>query len=129
MPVVKQLSIFLENKPGVLARLCENFAKEGINIEGLSVADGVDHAVVRLVPSDPRKAREMLESTGVLCIETDVIALKVPDRPGELGAAAKRLAKANVNIDYAYGTAAQGEGMLILRVNDLKKARKALKDR
>jgi hypothetical protein len=128
MTVVKQLSIFLENKPGVLARLCDSFAEQGINIEGMSVSDTVDHAVVRLITNSPAKAALVLEAAGVLVVETDVLALNLPDRPGELARVAKKLAKAKVNIEYAYGTTEKAAGgMLILRVSDIAKARKVLK--
>jgi hypothetical protein len=127
MPVVKQLSIFLENKPGVLARLCQTFADEGINISGMSVSDTVDHAVVRIVTDDPAKASSVLEATGVLVVETDVLALMLPDKPGQLAKIAQQLSKAKVNIEYAYGTTEAPGGVLILRVSDIAKAKKALK--
>src|SRR5438093_786892 len=116
MSIIQQLSIFLENKPGALARLCKSFSEENINIEGMSVSDGVDYAVVRLVTSDSKRACHLLESAGVLVVETDVLALTLPDHPGELAKVASRLAKAEVNIDYAYGTVAETGGTLILRV-------------
>lgn len=127
MSVLKQLSIFLENKPGVLGRLCQSFAQHDINIQGMCISDTVDHAVVRLITSNPVQARNILESAGVLVVETDVLVLNLPDKPGQLAAVAKKLAKASVNIEYAYGTTAESGGKLILRVSDIKKARKILK--
>jgi hypothetical protein len=127
MPVIKQLSVFLENKPGVLGRLCDSFADEKINILGMSVSDTVDHAVVRLVTNNANKARAILEDAGVLVVETDVLALTLPDRPGQLADVARKLAKAKVNIEYAYGTTDKSGGILILRVSDTKKAQKILK--
>lgn len=128
MPVVKQLSIFLENKPGVLVRLCDSFAENKINLEGLSVSDTVDHAVVRLIPSDAGKARHVLESAGVLVIETEVLALNMADKPGKLADIARQLAKAKVNIEYAYGTASSDSSVrIILRVDNIAKAKKVLK--
>lgn len=128
MPLVKQLSVFLENKPGVLARLCQSFADNDVNIEGMSISDTVDHAVVRLIVNDPNKARTILESTGVLVVETRVLAVKLPDKPGVLAAAAARLARAKINIEYAYGTtSADGGGMLVLRVSDNRLARRLLR--
>lgn len=127
MPVVKQLSVFLENKPGVLAELCETFSKQKLNIEGLSVSDTVDHAVVRMITSDHRKAIDVLEGAGVLVVETDVLALTLPDKPGQLADIARKLAKAKVNIEYAYGTTEAAGGQLILRVSDIAKAKRVLK--
>ncbi|MGD0088817.1 MAG: ACT domain-containing protein [Planctomycetota bacterium] len=127
MQVLKQLSVFLENKPGVLARLCEEFAGKGINLQGITVSDTVDHAVIRLIPGNPSQALAVLESAGQLVVETDVLALPLANRPGELADVAKRLAKAKVNIEYAYGTVQDSSALLILRVNDIRKAQKALK--
>lgn len=129
MAVHKQLSVFLANKPGVLARLCQTFAQEKINIVAISVSDTVDHAVVRLIVSDARRARELLEAHGVLVVETDVLAITLPDRPGALARTAAKLAAAGVNIEYAYGTAGsrRGKSLLVFRVSNLAKARRILK--
>lgn len=129
MQVVKQLSVFLENKPGVLARLCDEFAAEKINLQGITVSDTVDHAVIRLIPSDPAKALAVLEGAGQLVVETEVLALSLANRPGELAAVAAKLAKAKVNIEYAYGTVQNSTALMILRVNDIKKAQKVLKSK
>ncbi len=126
MKILKQLSVFLENKPGVLARLCENFAAQKINIQGLSVSDTVDHAVVRLITSDPEAARALLESAGVLVVETDVLGLELADKPGELARIAELLSKAKINIEYAYGTTQEPGGILVLRVSDIPGAKKLL---
>ena len=129
MPIQKQLSVFLENKPGVLARLCDSFADSKINILALTVSDTVDHAVVRLIVSHPEKALRLLEERGVLVVETEVLVLLLPHLPGALARIAERLSKAKVNIEYAYGTAAPGKprSYFVLRVDDLAKARRALK--
>jgi hypothetical protein len=127
MPVAKQLSIFLENKPGVLARLCQTFSDNDVNIHGLSVSDTVDHAVVRLITSDAKRATALLEDAGVLVVENEVILLTLPDKPGQLADVAKKLSKAKVNIEYAYGTTEEAGGTLVLRVSDTKKAQKILK--
>jgi hypothetical protein len=127
MPVVRQLSIFLANKPGVLGRLCRTFAENEINIQAISVSDTVDHAVVRLVTSNPAKARGLLEDAGVLVVDTDVLALSLPDKPGALATLAQKLAKAKINIEYSYGTTGGKDGVFIMRVSDIKRAKKLLK--
>jgi hypothetical protein len=127
MPVIKQLSLFLRNEPGVLARLCEELAQHKINIQGLSVSDTVDHAVVRLLCDNPHRAAVTLGSAGLLVIETDVLVLNLPDKPGVLADLARKLAKAKVNIEYAYGTTDENGGKLVLRVNNTRKAMRALK--
>jgi len=129
MAIYRQLSVFLKNEPGVLGRLCSSFARNGLNIIAISVSDTVDHAVVRLIVSKPEKARDLLESHGVLVVETDVLGVRLTDRPGALGEIASKLAKARVNIEYAYGTAGVGphKSLVILRVNNLVKAKRVAK--
>jgi hypothetical protein len=124
--VVEQLSVFLENKPGVLARVCRALAEAGINLRALSVSDTVDHAVVRFIPDDAGKARDILEKGGALVVETDVLCVEREDHPGALAVMAEDLAKASVNIEYAYGSTASGAGVLVLRVDDIDAARRAL---
>ena len=131
MAILKQLSVFLENKPGVLARLCDSFAENKINIRAISVADAIDHAVVRLVVNTPDRAIHLLEERGVLVVETDVLELKLGNKPGALGRVAEKLSKAKVNIEYAYGTStAQGKSStLIMRLSNTKKGQKVLSGR
>ena len=127
MELVKQLSIFLQNKPGVLAEVCGALSEKKINILGISVSDTVDHAVVRLVVSDPDLAREALESGGALVVESDIAQLDLADSPGILGEVAEKLAEAGVNIEYAYGTAPfDGKARVYVRVSDSEKAAAAL---
>jgi hypothetical protein len=129
MKIVKQLSLFLENKPGTLAAATRAFANENINIYALSVSDAVDHAVVRVVVSDAHKAIHMLGEHGVLVVERDVIMVEGKSKPGELAEIAEKLGKAKVNIEYAYTATppGAGKGVMILRVDDMKKARRVLK--
>jgi len=129
MKVVKQLAIFLANKPGTLAQVCRHLAGARINILAMTVADTVDHAVVRLVVSDPTKAIHLLGDAGVLVVESDVLAVTLRNRPGALAKVAQRLASAKVNIEYAYAAVAptQGESMVIIRPSGLKKAMKVLR--
>jgi hypothetical protein len=120
--IEKQLSIFLENKPGVLAKMCRTLGEHEINIRGISISDTVDHAVVRLVVTDARKAIHVLGEHGMLVVETDILALDLPDSPGKLAEAAGKLARAKVNIEYAYGSSDTTHGMVFVRVSDIKKA-------
>jgi hypothetical protein len=124
--VEKQLSIFLENKPGVLAEVCKTLGAHEINIRGLSVSDTVDHAVVRLVVNDPQKALHVLGDHGALVVETDVLGVNMVDKPGELAKVAAEFARAKVNIEYAYGSCDDTEGTIFFRVSDEKKALKVL---
>ena len=126
MEILEQLSIFLANRPGVLARVTHALAEEGINLKAMSVSDTVDHAVVRMVPDDPRKARDVLERGGALVVETEVLCVELADHPGALAELSDKLARADVNIEYAYGSASSGGVSLIVRVSDVAAARGAL---
>jgi hypothetical protein len=126
--LTQQLAIFLNNRPGTLARVCEALSEEKINIYAISTSDTVDHIVVRMVVSDPGKALGMFEARGTLAVSTDVLMIDGDNKPGSLAAIANTLAAAKVNIDYAYCAThpAAQKGLLIIRVSDPKKALKAL---
>ncbi len=128
MHITKQLAIFLENRPGTLARVCDALAEAGINIYAISTSDTVDHTVIRMVVSDYRKALHVFEERGTLVVEDDVLLVEGPNQPGSLARIAHALADAGVNIEYAYCATApnQKKGLLVLRVNDAQKALKAL---
>jgi hypothetical protein len=123
-----QLAIFLENRPGALARVCEAMAKAGINIHALTVSDTVDHSVVRMVLSDATKALMLLGERGVLAFENDVLLIDARNEMGVLGRIADALSRAEVNIEYAYfatgGTSPKG--IIVLRPSNVEKARQAL---
>ena len=123
-----QLSVFLENRAGVLAEVAADLARHGVSIRALTVANLVDHAVVRLVVSEPQKALHLLGDRGVLVVGSPVLAIDMPDEAGALADIARRLGRAGVNIEYAYGSAPVGSGRaaVYLHVSDLKKARAAL---
>lgn len=129
MKIVEQLALFLHNRPGALAAVCDALADAKINIYGMSVADTVDHAVVRMVVSDPRRALHIFESHGTLALESDVIMIENENRPGMLSRIAKALAEKNINIEYAYlaSLPSARKGLLILRPSDAKKALRILK--
>lgn len=124
----KQLAIFLENKPGTLARVCDALAEAGINIYAFTTSDTVDHAVVRMVVSDYRRALHLFEERGTLVVEDDVLLVEGRNQPGSLAAIAHALADAGINIEYAYCSSAPGQqrGLLVLRVRDVPKAMKVL---
>ena len=128
MEIVTQLSVFLANKPGTLAAVCSELSKAKINIYGLTISDTVDHAVVRMVVSDTRKALHIFEQRGVLTVENKVLMIENNNEPGALSKIANRLSKAKINIEYAYlaTSPSSSTGLLILRASDCKKALKVL---
>jgi hypothetical protein len=123
-----QLAVFLENRPGALARVCEALAKAGINIHALTVSDTVDHSVIRMIVSDPTKALMLMGERGVLAFENDVLCIDAANERGVLGKITDALSRAEVNIEYAYfaATITSPNGMIILRPSDVEKARRAL---
>lgn len=128
MEILKQLSVFVANRPGTLARISALLAGQGINIQGLSVADAVDHAVVRFIVDLPARAMVVLSEAGLLVLESDIIVLHLTNRPGEMSELGNRLGQAGVNIEYAYGGMGPGDasGILFLKVSDEALAREVL---
>src|ERR1700745_61149 len=102
MESTTQLAVFLSNRPGALARVCDALAKADINIHALATSDTIDHSVVRMVVSDPTKALMLLGEAGVLALESEVLMIETENQPGVLVRITERLAEANVNIEYAY---------------------------
>lgn len=128
MHITKQLAIFLENRPGTLARVCDALAEHKINIYAISTSDTVDHIVMRLVVNDYRKALHVFEEHGTLVVEDDVLLIEGDNKPGSLSKIAHKLADKKINIEYAYCATPPSakKGLLVLRVNDAKKALKVL---
>jgi hypothetical protein len=128
MEIAKQLSVFLANKPGMLADVCDELAKANINIFALTISDTADHSVVRMVVSDTARALAIFEERGVLVVASKVLLIENSNKPGALAKIATRLAKAKINIEYAYLATSPGakSGLLILRAHDTKRALKVL---
>ena len=128
MQITKQLAIFLDNRPGMLARVCDALSTAKINIYAISTSDTVDHSVIRMVVSDPDKALYLFEEHGTLVVDDDVLMVDGDNKPGSLAAIARKLAAAKINIEYAYCATSphSKKGLLILRVSDPKKALKVL---
>ena len=130
MKTATQLSLFLANKPGTLATVCDALGRAGVNILALTISDAADHAVVRLVVSDPIRARDLFEEHNAMCIETEVLLFEADNRPGQLSAIARAMAGAGLNIEYAYLATGvdSSKGLLVLRPSDLQKALETLRD-
>ena len=128
MQITQQLAIFLENRPGTLARVCDELAAAGINIYAVTTSDTIDHSVIRLVVSDPRRAMLIFEEHGTLVVEDEVLMVEGDNKPGTLARICHTLAKAKVNIEYCYSSTlpAAKRGLLIVRASDARKALKVL---
>ena len=128
MQITTQLALFLDNRPGTLARVCDALSEAKINIYAISTSDTVDHSVIRMVVSDTRKALLLFEEHGTLVVETEVLLLEGDNKPGSLAKLAHKLAAAKVNIEYCYCATPSDarKGLLILRVSDARRALKVL---
>jgi len=123
MPKVKQLSAWVEDRPGALGRVAEALGEKKVSIRAFMASSIDGRGFVRLVVDKPAVAKKVLAANGWALTESDVIEVTLDDRPGALGAVADRLGAAGVNIDYAYvghsGLARKVN--LYLSVNDLKR--------
>jgi len=120
MPIQKQLSVFMPNRPGVLARTCAALSENGINIMAMAVHDTVDNAVVRFLVDSPTKALLLLEQEELYVMEHDVVVLEIENHSGEITRLSQCLAEADINIAYLYCTATTGQesGCLVIKTDD-----------
>lgn len=127
--MIQQLTVFLENSPGRLARLTRVLGDAGVNMRALMVADTAEFGVVRIICDRPEAARHALEDAGFGVSTTEVIAVEVPERPGGLADILEVIGSVPANVEYAYcyvepgGTAAVD----VFRVEDAAGAMAALK--
>ncbi len=122
---IKQLSLFIENKPGHLSRICADLKKHDINIITLSLADTKDFGILRLIVANPLEAKAVLEADGHIVNITEVVAIEVAHKPGGLTEILDIMGSAKVNIEYMYGfvgSAPAGSAALIFRFDDIDKA-------
>ena len=126
--MAKQFSIFMVNKPGVLARALGEFAEAKINITAITMMDSVEHGVMRVVFAEPERAEAMLKTLNMPYNETSVLCVTLANQSGALASVAEKLAKNHINISYAYCTAGAKGGRTtgILKVADVQKAMKVL---
>jgi len=126
--IIKQISLFAENKPGKLATVAGVLGEANVNIRALTIAEAGDFGVIRMVVDDTQKAYEVLNEKGFTVSITGVIGAEVRDIPGELYRIAGILGDNGVNIDYAYSfLVPQERAILILRVDDVERAIELLK--
>jgi hypothetical protein len=126
--LVKQISVFLENKSGRLAEVTRILGGSGIDISALSIADTTDFGILRLIVNKPEQAEQVLRDNGYTVSCTSVIAIAVVDEPGGLAAALDILDRASIGIEYMYAFVGKtsNEALVILRVEDPDRAIKEL---
>ena len=108
MPKAKQITAWVESKPGELGRIAEALGKAKLNITAFSGWSTTGESPVHLMVSSPAKAKKVLEGLGIRCTEEEVLRITLSDQPGKLGEAGARLGAANINADYGYGSVAEG---------------------
>ena len=128
--IVRQLSVFLENKPGRLAALIDELGKNNIDLYALSVAETQDYGLLRIIVDKPTETAQLLCEADWLCSVTNVLAVTVPDEPGSLRRILSTLAAAQISLEYTYAFLSrnQGSACIVLRVEDNEQAQKVLRD-
>ena len=127
---IQQLSVFVENRPGRLVDVLEVLAAEGLDLNGLSVADTTDFGILRLILSDPARGEKVLKEKGFIVKCTEVLAVDVHDSPGGLLFAIKAMSSVGISVEYmyAFGTKLSNPAMVILKTDDNVKAANTLKE-
>ena len=118
--IIKQISIFVENKKGRMAEIAKIIGDAGIDIRALSVADTADFGILRLIVDKPEQAVLTLKEAGMTVSLTDVLAVALADEPGAFAAAMGVISDCGVNIEYMYAfiSRCEGEAYVIVRTED-----------
>lgn len=129
MPVKKEFSVVLPNRPGTMAELASALAKAKVNLLALEASGGFEYNIVRLVPDRTAKAKTVIKRLGLDVGETAVLCVAVKDEPGALARIAGKLGRAKINIDYLYATGGKRgtDTLLVLHASDTKKAARLLR--
>ena len=123
MPRTKELNFHLEDRPGLLGKICQSLADRGVNILAFQASTLKGEGLVRLVVDNPASAKTTIESQGVKCDEVEIAQVSLPNRPGELARAAAQLGSANINIEHGYtGIDSTGKATFFFGVTDVGKA-------
>jgi hypothetical protein len=125
--LIKQISIFLENKSGRLAEVLNILGKNNIDLIAISISDTTDFGILRLIVNKPEEAEKVLQESGCTVNSTEVLAVSVEDKPGSLAEVLAVLARESIDIEYLYAVGKDTRGaVVIVRVNDLDRAIKIL---
>ncbi len=129
MGKAKQITVWVENRAGQLARITKALAQSKVNLIALATYDTENGSAIRVVAANPARARQALDGLGLRLSEEDVLRLSLAHRPGQLAKVSARLAEENITVTYAYGVAGTGSknAEFVLAVSDLVGAMKALK--
>jgi hypothetical protein len=124
----KQVTVFLENKPGRLANVLAALAAQKVNIIALTVMDKHEHSVLRVVADDPARTSQIIQTLNTRCTDTDVLLVELKNQPGALAHVCEVLAAEHINIDYAYCSSGGRNGKVfgIFKVSNTDKAMRVL---
>ncbi len=128
MQTTKQITVFLENKPGRLANVLSALAKEKVNITALSVMDKHEHSVLRMVTDDSARTAQVIQALNTPFTEAEVLVVDLRNQPGALAHVCEVLAAEHINIDYAYCSSGGRNGKVvgIFKVSNADKAIRVL---
>ncbi len=125
---LKEFDVYVQNKPGELAKVCELLGANGVNIRAISSERAHERPMIRIVTDDEASTKSALARSGIHYDLRDVITVKLPDRPGELGKVARKLARVMVNVDSIYIMGKEGAATdIAFTVDNPQKAQEALK--
>lgn len=127
--IVKQLSVFLENREGRIKDVLEILATNDINLVAISLADTSEYGLLRMIVSEPEKAQRVLKESNVSAMLTDVICIRVPHAVGSLYKAMKALEDAKVNVEYMYAFANGDDASAVMKTRDAELAVKTLEEK
>jgi hypothetical protein len=123
--LLKQLSVFIENKPGRLAQVTQLIAAAGVNIHAMCIADTTNFGILRLIVNHAELAKKVLKEQGLTVKTTEVVAVSLTHKPGSLAGVLKELDKAGVSIEYMYAFTSRDaayDAMVVLCLSDQEKA-------
>lgn len=126
---LKQLSLFLENRPGQLRAPLEALGRARIDILTMTLADTAQFGILRIIVADPERAKEVLENEGMVVRVTEVVPIQVDNRPGGLAAVLAAIEEAGLGVEYMYDFAARAtpdKAAIIFRFEDPDRALAAL---
>ena len=111
---IKQFSVFIENREGRLGEVLTTLKDNNINIVSLSLADSSDYGMLRMITSNPEEAKSVLKEKGFSAMLTDVLAVKLEHKVGELQEVLEIICKAGINVEYMYALATKNDDATIV---------------
>lgn len=127
--ITKQLSVFIENKPGRLSEITAMLAELDINMHALSIADTTDYGILRMIVDNPEQALEKLRNAGLTVTSNDVLSVKVNNTPGGLTSLLKTLSDSGFAIEYVYAFAdSVTSARAVIRTDNATLAEKVIKE-